>query len=94
MPELTQDTWFGVPAPAPEVLRHTGLKASDPNPAITVYGTGPQAARCGTPMGARPMASAVSARCRMAQGPTTTPRGPPAPTISERRSNPHAPAHA
>lgn len=48
MSDLTQDTWFGVPAPESEVPRHAGLKASDPNPAIAVYGTGPQAARCGT----------------------------------------------
>lgn len=51
--ELTQTTWFGVEPPDPEAakaLRSTprALKATDPNPALAVYGHGPRGATCGT----------------------------------------------
>lgn len=48
MEEFTQDTWFEVSATTPKPLTGTGLKASDPNPAMAVYGAGPKETHCRT----------------------------------------------
>lgn len=45
--DLTQSTWFGVD-PAPTAIPRRARKATDPNPALAVYGPGPDGATCGT----------------------------------------------